>query len=76
MEQVHISISRIGINEANEVTFSYKDCVNELKRRSWYANDDFNLGSMFPAFIKYRRLGFKEEGAGKVRIFAIPNALP
>lgn len=54
------------------LTFSYKDCVNELKRRSWYANDDFHFGSMFPV----GRLGFKEEGAGKVRIFAIPNALP
>lgn len=50
--------------------FAYGTCMDILKRCGGGFSDD-ELQPMYPV----GRFGFKEEGAGKVRVFAIPNAL-
>ena len=52
------------------LTFAYGTCMDILKRCGGGFSDD-ELQPMYPV----GRFGFKEEGAGKVRVFAIPNAL-
>lgn len=51
------------------LSFSYKTCMGVLRRGRPMTDDE--LMAEYPV----GRLGFKEKGAGKVRVFAIPNAL-
>ena len=50
-------------------TFAYGYCRRKIGRMRW-TSDENGLLTFSPG-----RLAFKEEGAGKVRVFAIPNAL-
>lgn len=51
------------------LTFSYSVCARRIKAAGGLSDDSKML--YFPP----GRLAFKEEGAGKVRVFAIPNAV-